>query len=245
MLLGFSGFAWLVRHPASWLAACVPALVWALLSALGVSASVLWLQPWLLEALPAGSEALSAVAAWALSLLVAGGAVYLALLVTPPLSAPALERLVDAVESERRAPARSPQTFAGELWCGLRATLLGALLVSPLLLLALVLDLIFPALAPLWFALKALAGALGLSFGLLDYPLTLRGTRMRDRLSLMRRHAAAVVGFGLGMLPFFWLPCCLFVALPVGVIAATLFQVDLLNDDQALAGAGAPIKIPS
>jgi len=232
MLLGFSGFSWLLQRPGAWPAAAVPMLVWALLSALGLSASIHWLKPWLAGALPPWSESFSTFATWTLTVLAGAAAVWTALVVTPPLSAPALERIVTRVEADLGAPPRAPQTFLNELWCGLRATVVGLSLVAPLLLLALVLDLLVPALAPLWIAIKLLAGAFGMSWGLLDYPLTLRGMRVRERLGLMRRHAGAVLGFGLGMLPFFWLPCCVFVSLPVGVVAATLLATELLRPDQ-------------
>jgi uncharacterized protein involved in cysteine biosynthesis len=228
MLLGFSGFSWLLQHPGAWPAAAVPGLFWSLLSALGVGASVRWLKPWLLGALPRGSESFSSFAAWALTVLAGAVAVWAALLLTPPLSAPALERIVARVETDIGAPARQPQGFVSELWCGLRATLVGVALVSPLLLLALVLDVLVPALAPLWIAIKLVAGAFGMSWGLLDYPLTLRGIGVRKRLGLIWRNARVAFGFGLGMLPFFWLPCCLLVALPVGVVAATLLATELL-----------------
>jgi uncharacterized protein involved in cysteine biosynthesis len=226
MLLGFSGFSWLLKHPGAWPAAAIPSLVWSVLSALGVGASLHWLKPWLLGTLPHGT--VSVYVAWGLAFLAAALAIWVALLLTPPLCAPALERIVAHVEADIGAPERPPQGFLAELWCGLRATLVGVALVSPLLLLALVLDILVPVLAPLWIAIKLLAGAFGMSWGLLDYPLTLRGVRMRQRLGLMRRHASVMLGFGLGMLPFFWLPCCLFVSLPVGVVAATLLATELL-----------------
>jgi CysZ protein len=236
MLLGFSGFSWLLQHPGAWPAAAVPALVWALLSSLGVTASIEWVKPWVMGALPHWSEGLLGFAAWALTLLVGAGAIWVALLLTPPLSSPALERIVARVEADIGAPARAPQSFVAELWCGLRATLVGVALVTPIFAVAIVLDLLVPVLAPLWIAIKLLAAAFGMSWGLLDYPLTLRGMRVRERLGLMRRHARVVLGFGLGMLPFFWLPCCLFVSLPVGVVAATLLYAELaLEAEESMA----------
>lgn len=239
VLLGFSGFSWLLQHPRAWPAAAVPGLLWSLLSSLGVTASVLWLKPWLAGVVPQWSGAIASFATWSLTVLAGAAAVWLALLLTPPLSAPALERIVAHVEAEVGAPPRQPQGFLAELWCGLRAMLVGLALVTPVVLVAVLLDVLLPPLAPLWIAIKLLAGAFGLSWGLLDYPLTLRGVRVRERLGLMRRHAGAVMGFGLGMLPFFWLPCCVFVSLPVGVAAATLLYAELAR------GAQEPSAIPS
>jgi uncharacterized protein involved in cysteine biosynthesis len=232
MMLGFSGLSWLLQRPRVWPVAAVPALVWSLLSAAGVTASVLWLEPWLGAHMPRWSEGVASVAAWSLTALAGAAAIWLSLLLTPPLSAPALERIVAEVEADLGVPPRHPQGLFAEFWCGLRAMLVGAALVTPILIVAFVLDLLVPVLAPLWIAIKLLCTAFGLSWGLLDYPLTLRGVRARERLALMRRHWPAVLGFGVGMVPFFWLPCCLFVALPAGVVAATLLDVELAREPQ-------------
>src|SRR5262245_20281765 len=98
MLLGFSGFSWLLMHPGAWPAAAVPGLVWSVLSSLGVGASVRWLKPWLHDALPRWSESFTSFAAWVLTLLAGVFAIWVALALTPPLSAPALERVVARVE---------------------------------------------------------------------------------------------------------------------------------------------------
>jgi len=243
MMLGFSGFCWLLQNPGAWPAAAVPALIWSALSAGAVSVSVHWLEPWLLEwikpwltgVLPSWSDGLSSAGAWAITVLAGALAVWAVLLLTPTLSAPALERIVIRVEADAGLPAHQSQGFFAEFWCGLRATIFGFVLVSAVLLVTLILDSVAPVLAPLWFTIKALAAAFGMSWGLLDYALTLRGRRVRERIALMRRHAPAVLGFGLGMLPFFWLPCCLLISLPVGVVAATLLHAEFLYPGQSRA----------
>ena len=69
--------------------------------------------------------------------------------------------------------------------------------------------------------LKLLLGALGVAWGLFDYPLTLRGIGARQRLRFMSQHFAVVLGFGSAFSLVFWLPCFGLLMLPVGVAAAT------------------------
>ncbi|HYP86774.1 MAG TPA: hypothetical protein VEQ59_01435, partial [Polyangiaceae bacterium] len=69
--------------------------------------------------------------------------------------------------------------------------------------------------------LKLLIGALGVAWGLFDYPLTLRGVGALQRLAFVRRHFSAVLGFGVAFSLVFWLPCFGILMLPVGAAAAT------------------------
>jgi uncharacterized protein involved in cysteine biosynthesis len=147
------------------------------------------------------------------------------------LSGPALERVVSAAEREIGAPPRAKLSFLTEAWCSARSLFVGLLLVFPLLIACLALDLLVPVLAPLSTALKLFATALGLSWSLLDYPLTLRNLRMRARLLLFRRRIGAVLGFGAALAPLFWLPCCQLISLPAGVAAATFLYQRLLDAD--------------
>ncbi|HEV8247696.1 MAG TPA: EI24 domain-containing protein [Polyangiaceae bacterium] len=235
MMLVFSAFSWLLKNPRVWPVAAVPALIWCALSLLALTSGVLWLEPWLAARVPSSVPALTTGAAWTLTLLGSVLASWLALLLTPALSGPALERIVAAVERDIGAPERASMSWFAEVGCGLRAMLVGFALVTPLILASLLLDAFAPVLAPLSVALKLLATSLGLSWGLLDYPLTLRGMRVRQRLSLVHGHWRSVLGFGLGLLPFFWFPCCQLVSLPVAVAAATMLSAEL----SAGVGAGA------
>ena len=99
------------------------------------------------------------------------------------------------------APPRAELSFLTEAWCSARSMLVGFLLVLPLLLVCLALDLLVPFLAPLSTTIKLFATALGLSWSLLDYPLTLRNLHMRQRLALFKRRAGPVLGFGATLAP--------------------------------------------
>lgn len=229
----FSGFSRLARLPSSHPYALVPALVFMVLEAGFVLLSVRVLSPWVREELAgqaawrnAGAEALS----W-LSVLV--GTLlgwFVAALVTPPLSAPALERIVGIVERDLGAAPRAPLGLVQEFWCGLRASTLGLALFVPPALLVTLFELLVPPIAVVTTPLKLALGALSVSWALIDYPLTLRGVGVRARLAFMKANAASVLGFGSAFALSFWMPCCGILLLPVGVAAAT----ELLNTLGAL-----------
>ena len=227
----FNGFSWLVRTPAIWPAALVPSLVWTLLATVAVYGSVHFLEPWLSAHLPQVAYGVTRAAAWVLTAMAGLFGAWIALLLTPPLSGPALERVVSAAEREVGAPPRAKLSFLTEAWSSARSLFAGLLLVFPLLIACLLLDVLVPVLAPLSTALKLFATALGLSWSLLDYPLTLRNLRMRARLALFKRRVGPVLGFGAALAPLFWLPCCQLISLPAGVAAATFLYQRLLEAD--------------
>jgi CysZ protein len=105
------------------------------------------------------------------------------------------------------------------------------------LLLLWIADLLFPPAIVVTLPLKLLVAAFSLSWNLLDYPLTLRGVRMRDRLRLFRAHKRTTLSFGVGFAVLFWLPCFQVVMLPVGVVAATRLVWQLLDYSPELARA--------
>ncbi|HYP98909.1 MAG TPA: EI24 domain-containing protein [Polyangiaceae bacterium] len=220
----FTGFRRLSRLPKSYPYALIPAVVFAVLEVTFVTLSLRVLSPWVHDLL-AGQSAVRNFGASAASWLsVAAGSVlgwFLAALLTPLLSAPALERIVGIVEADLGASPRRALSTMGEFACGLRATALGvALFVPPVLALTL-LEFAVPVVSIITTPLKLALGALGVSWNLLDYPLTLRGIGARDRVAFVKAHSASALGFGVAFALSFWLPCCGILLLPVGVAAAT------------------------
>lgn len=220
----FAGFRRLTGLPASYPFAVVPALIFIVLEAAFVILSLRTLSPRVHEAL-AGDGFIRNFGATALSWLslVVGSIVgwFVAALLTPVLSAPALERIVGLVERELGAPPRPSLGVLGEFACGLRAAAMGmALFVPPVLVLTL-LEFALPPVTIVTTPLKFVLGALGVSWNLLDYPLTLRGIGSRERLAFVKEHAASALGFGVAFGLSFWLPCCGILLLPVGVASAT------------------------
>jgi CysZ protein len=218
-------FGHLARLPKAWGYALVPALVFLILASLGVYAAFTWLEPFVKGLLPEatswygrfGSTVVSQLAALLASL----SAVLLAQVLTPPISAPALERIVGIVERDLGAPPRASLGFFREIWCGFRALAAGALFFVPIGLVLWIVDFVFPPAAIVTVPLKVLLTGFVVAWNLVDYPLTLSGMRVRERFALIKRELYGFLGFGLGFAALFWLPCCGIVCLPIGVVAAT------------------------
>jgi CysZ protein len=151
----------------------------------------------------------------------------LALMLAPALSAPALERLVLLRERELDAPPRAAAGWLRETWCALSAQLLSFALLGPPFALLWVLSFFVPVLAPFLLPIKLTLSAFWLAFGFLDYPLSLRGLSFSRRLSLMRRGALGVLGFGFACLVAFAVPFVSLLVLPVAVCAAAELAVSL------------------
>jgi len=220
----FAGFRRLARLPKSYPFALVPALVFGVLEVSFVMLSLRVLSPWVRGAL-AGQGAVRSLGVSALSWLsVAVGCVvgwFVAALLSPILSAPALERIVALVEADLGARPRRAIGALGEFACGLRAAVLGvALFVPPVFALTL-LEFALPPVSIVTTPVKFALGALAVAWNLLDYPLTLRGIGARARIAFVKTHAASSLGFGAAFALSFWLPCCGILLLPVGVAAAT------------------------
>ena len=155
-----------------------------------------------------------------LSLLAIVAAGMVAAWLTPPLSGPALERIVVAREQSMGVPERPPVSFLTELWCGLRAQVLGLLVGGPVLLVLWLVTLAVPPLAAVTVPLKLVTVSALVSWSLLDYPLSLRGLRLRQRLALLGSGFLAVLGFGAAVTLIFAIPLGAVVLLPAGVAGA-------------------------
>jgi CysZ protein len=218
--------------------AAVPTFVFSLLLALLTWGSFAYIKPALSGFMPEptsfysklGAEVVGYLGAILASVL---GAL-LALAITPPLCAPALERIVLAQERQLGIPERQPLSFFAEMLCGLRAQLFAALFVLPILAGLWLIDLIVPAASIVTIPVKFLVASFGLAWNLFDYPLTLRGVRMRERFRLVMRHKQFTFGFGVAFALLFLLPCCTIVMLPIGVAAATRSLWLLLLADREL-----------
>jgi CysZ protein len=228
------GFLEIAKTPSSWPWALLPALILLVLSALLVVAALAWLRPVVEHffAEPAGLYATTV--ALLVGVLASLLGLFVALALTPPLSAPALERVVALVEHRLGAPPRQPLGMFAEMWCGLKAQLAAAAVAGPILLGLWVVDLFVAPAAVVTVPLKALVASFALAWNLFDYPLTLRGVRIRNRLALIRSHKSAVIGFGAGFSLLFWVPCFGVLLLPAGVAGATQLLWRILRTDRSL-----------
>jgi uncharacterized protein involved in cysteine biosynthesis len=243
----------LLRLTSAWPYACVPVVVFVVLETICVYGSLRFVKPWLDTLLTVSNDwaagwgwlgdalrwlvtNLAVAGSWLGTLAAVALGWLLSLLLSQPLSAPALERIVAIVERDLRAPTRAPLGFLAEFWCGLRSTLVSSAVTVPLIIGLTLLELVFPVTAPIATPLKLLIGALGVAWSLFDYPLTLRGVGARQRVALMRRHLSVVLGFGAAFALVAAIPCCgALVMLPLGVVAATqlLSEIERASSDRA------------
>jgi CysZ protein len=221
----FRGLRFLVRTKRAWPFALVPAVVLVALSLLGLFVAIQFVAPALIALLPPPSSSfgrfgvfllrgLAIVVAFVASVVVAASC-------APVIAGPALERIILLREKDLGLPEREPVPFFTEIACGLRAQLLAFAVGAPVFTVLWLLTLAFPPIAVVTLPLKLATALVLLVWSLLDYPLSMRGVRLRDRLTLLRGQAPAAVGFGVGITLFFAIPVGAIVLLPVAVAAAT------------------------
>lgn len=217
----FAGLRSLLVQTRAWPYALVPALVFVLLEGSIIYLAVEHVKPMVSARVDADGGFWASLAAWLSALVFAGVGWILSAAFTPPLSAPALERIVGIVEQDLGVPERPSLGLLAEMWCGIRSMLLGSAITLPIVLALTLVELVFAPAAVVVTPLKLIIGALGVAWGLFDYPLTLRGIPARQRMAFVKRHVGLVLGFGTAFALVFWVPCCGIVMLPVGVVAAT------------------------
>jgi CysZ protein len=226
----FRGFGFIAKTRSVWLFAAIPCVLLVALFVSGASYGLSSFVPALLSGI-SPETSLGKIGAGALrflvSLLAIVAAGMIAAWLTPMLSGPALERIVVARERSLGVPDRPPVSFFTELWCGIRAQILGLLVGGPVLLVLWLVTLAAPPLAAVTVPAKLVTVSALVSWSLLDYPLSLRGLRLRQRLALMRSGLLAVLGFGAAVALIFAIPLGAVLLLPAGVAAAAELAVRL------------------
>jgi CysZ protein len=217
-------FRFLMRTPRTWPATMVPGGILLVVSALLVWASFGGLRP-LVAGWVGEGWFWHAVLPWLAAIVASCFGFLVALVVTPPLSAPALEHIVALRERDLGLEPRTPIGLFAEIWCGIRALAFGAALALPVLLICFVVDLFVPLAWVVTFPVRWFVMSLSVAWNLFDYPLTLRGVAVRDRWELMRTNYRTVLGFGLSFAALFWVPGFGILLLPIGVAAATELSV--------------------
>jgi CysZ protein len=229
----FQAVGFVAKAPETWPLALFPAVLFALLSGSAATAGVVWLTPLVLSWLPGWDGTLGSVAEWTTRILmflfsmVVG--VWFALVLTPPLSGPALERLVQLQERELFVPERPTSSFLHELWVGAKAQALAVCFAVPLLLVLWLIQLFVPPAVIVTAPLSVLVTAMALAWNLFDYPLTLRGVAAGERLGFVKSHAIPLLGFALAFTALFSIPCFGVFMLPIGVVGATRLLYTLLE----------------
>ena len=239
----FRALRFVASTPEAWPAVAVPAVLFVLLTAIGVWLSFLWVVPTTVEAL--GLENAIAwyelLGQWAVrlisSLLAIVAGTWLSFVLTPPLSSPALERLVALREAELGAPARTSGSFINEIMCGLKAQALALAFSTPVLLTLWLVDIVAPPAVVITLPLRYLVLAGAMAWNMLDYPLTLRNVGPSDRLSLLGTNLRAVMGYGLSFALMAAIPGIGLLVLPIAVLAATDLLWKLLEQDPTVLPA--------
>jgi uncharacterized protein involved in cysteine biosynthesis len=230
----FRGVGFLRRTRAAWPFAAVPVVVLAVLFGTCVYASIVVVAPAVAARLPASTSFLGELGIALAQVLAAASMVLLgfaaSVWVTPAVSAPALDRLVELRQEDPGASHLEPASFFAQIACGIRAQALAVVIGAPLLATLWLLTFVAPPLAVVTFPLKLLVVASTVAWGLIDYPLSRRGMRLGERMALLRRGKWGVLGFGAVFAILFAVPFVGILLLPAGVVAATELAVRLTGE---------------
>jgi CysZ protein len=158
----------------------------------------------------------------------------LGLALAQPLSGPALERIAREQERALGAPERPPTHFMLDVARSLKSMLLGYACGLPALAILALVSLLLPFAAVVSVPLKLVVTAFIISWDLCDYPLSIRGLRVRRRLDLIFSYKGAVLGFGVGLAACALVPCLLFLFLPAGVAAAARLMWEVEQYEHAM-----------
>jgi uncharacterized protein involved in cysteine biosynthesis len=228
----FRGTLHIAARPRLWPLSIVPTALFALCVVLGLGGAVAAYGPVARRVHAAlGQGALAALGTGAAGvlavLLLAVAVVLLAFVLVPPLAAPFMDALAARVDA-RDLPEEPVLT---QVVRSVRVALAGVLLVGGAQLGFWALTLATPPLAPVWAALAAAVGALGLAYDALDWPLSRRRYGVRARLAWMRAHKGLSAGLALGVWLLSLVPGLSLVLLPAIVVAG----VSLVNAAEGVA----------
>jgi CysZ protein len=216
----FLGVRTLVRNPELLSLSLVPMLL-TLVLLMGLIFGAAWTVGWLIgDAVRSEIRIVAQVLMFLLTLLIA---YFLYLPAARVLLAPfaeALSRRTYAIDKGRKIR-QNGQGWARAMWEGLKLVVFQAAVA----LAALALGLAFPPVgAPVGVAIAIFLG--GLDF--FDIPLSTRGLRLRKKLGLIWRNKSLALGFGAAAYLMLLIPVINMLALPVGVVGATLL-IDALE----------------
>jgi CysZ protein len=236
----FRGLSFILHNPQLWPFALVPATVALVLTISLGTASVLYL-PKLIELVVGHGSAWYEVAGViALQVIAAGTGLLLSVLISlglaQPLSGPALERLVRAMEKEVGAPDHPSVPLWKEIGRSAAAAFWTIVPTLPILAILFVIDLFVPFSWIVTFPLKIIITGIAVTWDLLDYPFSVRGWRLGLRADWMKDNFGAVLGFGISLALLFLIPCVQLLLLPSGAVGVT-WLINHLEGAEADPGA--------
>ncbi len=228
----FDGYRYLFRTPDVWPLALVPVVIAGILASIfgiiGVKGALLLVTKYLTRDDPNMLWTITLVifriVAVLLGLIVA---LFLAFALGKPLSGPILERIVRRVSTDLGAPEWPTPTLVQDVYRSLQSSVLALVFTLPLLVPLMAIGILVPPAAVITTPLQFIVTAMGAAWDFCDYPLSIRGTGVAERIEFVRRNKRAVVGFGLGLGLLLLLPCSLIIVLPAGVIGAAHLTVVL------------------
>lgn len=227
----FGGLGFVVTTPSAWGWALIPVLVASALFA-GAGVVAVWGGSELAEHLlgdPSGG-AWSTVGTWALRVLFWAIGLVVAFIVAmslaQPLSGFALDALSRKQEIALGGRTWPDQPFVGGALRSLRVTLTALALGLPVIAMLAAITFVFPPIGVVTVPLKFIVTGVLAAYDLLDYPLSMRGHSVRDRLAFIRRNFPAVLGFGVATAALLLVPGVGLFLLPFGVAGATRMVVE-------------------
>jgi CysZ protein len=238
----FGGLGWLFTTPRAWPSASVPCVLFVGLGGGLAALSIAYVPDWIDQGIGPTTSALGGFGTAVLKVLATAAAVVVSTLfafaLAQPLSGPALEQLVRLQERSLGAPERPPTPFLVDIGRSLKSMLVGYGIGIPIAIALLIVSVVAPFASVVTVPLKFLVAAFTIGWDLCDYPLSVRGMRVRERLAIIGRYKSAVFGFSAGLALAALVPCLLFLLLPAGVAGATrlLFAIELHERTATMRG---------
>lgn len=223
------GIGFIISTPPVWGYALVPALMMLLLATI-FSALGLWGASWATDAIM-GRElgTWGQVGSWALYILLCLLALLLAILLAlslaQPLSGFALEAIAHAQEHALTGRKTPPPSFLASMWSNVKVVLVALVVGMPILILLFAIEIVFPPAALVVIPLKLLVCGWLLAWDFIDYPLSIHGHGIRNRLKWVGRNFGAFTVFGLVWSMLLIVPGMVLLILPMGIAGATRLVV--------------------
>ncbi|MBW2453830.1 MAG: EI24 domain-containing protein [Deltaproteobacteria bacterium] len=221
----FGGIGWLVTHPNAWALAAVPLIIGIVATAALAFGSIGWVPDLIADLIGPTTSTWAGVGVVVLKILATALALVvgclLAFAVAQPLAGPALEGLVRQQERDLGAPTREPTSWVRDIGRALLSVVVGYGFGLPAILLLVLISLFVPVAAIIAVPLELLVAACTIAWDLCDFPMSVRGVPIGERVRTIASHGGAVLGFSLGLALAGLVPCLLFFLLPAGVVGAT------------------------
>jgi len=157
-------------------------------------------------------------------------AFFVAMSLAQPLSGFALDAIARKQELARGGRVWPDQPLVAGALRSLRVSLTALAVGLPVLGLLALVTFLFPPAGVVTIPLKFVVTGLLVAYDLLDYPLSLRGHSVSNRLVFMRQNFMAVLGFGVATGALLLIPGVGLLVLPFGVAGATRLVREGLED---------------